>query len=210
MDDKTKELIAIGASVAAHCQPCLTFHIDKAKSMGLGKDAISEAISVGKLVQKGAMSAMNKFADSTLDSSVDSTLEKQNKGDKKMSKLEVYDPPMCCSSGVCGPDVNPALVQFASDLDWLKSQNVQVERFNLSQTPAAFAENAIIKKILSEEGNDCLPVLLINGEVVSKGEYPSRDALAGLLGISMNCCVTPNSSGSSESGSCCGGTDKCC
>ena len=27
MDERTKELIAIGASVGAHCQPCLTYHV---------------------------------------------------------------------------------------------------------------------------------------------------------------------------------------
>ena len=127
-----------------------------------------------------------------------------------MNKLEIYDPPMCCSSGVCGSDVNPALVQFTADLDWLKSKNVQVERFNLSQSPSAFVDNEIIKKMLSEEGNACLPVLIANGEVVSKGAYPSRDALAGYFGISMDCCEASDKSSATETGSCCGGTDKCC
>ena len=48
--------------------------------------------------------------------------------------LQVFDPAMCCSTGVCGPEVDTKLVQFAADLDWLKSQGVIVQRHNLSQT----------------------------------------------------------------------------
>jgi AhpD family alkylhydroperoxidase len=66
MDDTIRELTAIGASIAAHCQPCLTFHVDKAKKLGIGEDEISEAIAVGRMIQKGAMTAMDKFAESVL------------------------------------------------------------------------------------------------------------------------------------------------
>ena len=57
-----------------------------------------------------------------------------------MPKLEVFDPPMCCSTGVCGPSINPALPQLAADLQWLKDLGVQIERFGLAQQPAAFRE----------------------------------------------------------------------
>ncbi len=66
MNESTKELIAIGASFAANCQPCLTFHVDKARNLGIGDDEIDEAIAVGRMIQKGAMSAMNKFAESVI------------------------------------------------------------------------------------------------------------------------------------------------
>ena len=62
MDEKTKELIAVGASVTAHCQPCLTYHVAKAKEQGIGEDEIREAIAVGHMVEKGAMSAMRQFS----------------------------------------------------------------------------------------------------------------------------------------------------
>lgn len=66
MDEKTKELIAIGASVGAHCQPCLTWHVEKAREMGIDDETIREAIATGHMVEKGAMSAMRKFSDSVL------------------------------------------------------------------------------------------------------------------------------------------------
>ena len=98
-------------------------------------------------------------------------------------KIQVFDPPMCCSTGVCGPSVDPELVRFAADLDWLKRQGVEVERYNLSQQPAAFTGNDVVKTALGKDGNDCLPLTLVDGAVVCKGRYPTRDALAGHAGI---------------------------
>lgn len=62
MDERTKELIAIGASIGAHCQPCLTFHVDKARELGISEDDIRAAIDTGHMVEKGAMNAMRKFS----------------------------------------------------------------------------------------------------------------------------------------------------
>ncbi len=98
-------------------------------------------------------------------------------------KLTVYDPPMCCSTGVCGPAVDPALVRFAADLEWLAGKGVQVERFNLAQQPGAFAENPIIRQALAENGNDTLPIIMVDGAIVHRGGYPSRDQLAVWTGV---------------------------
>ena len=67
MDEKTKELIAIGASIGAHCQPCLAFHVEKAKKIGIEDREIREAIEVGQMVEKGAMAAMRQSAAGILD-----------------------------------------------------------------------------------------------------------------------------------------------
>jgi AhpD family alkylhydroperoxidase len=70
MDEKTKELIAIGASIGAHCQPCLTYHVNKAKELGADADLIRAAINVGHMVEKGAMAAMREFANDVFDAPV--------------------------------------------------------------------------------------------------------------------------------------------
>jgi AhpD family alkylhydroperoxidase len=67
MDEQTKELIAIGASVGAHCQPCLTYHVEKARELGIADEEIRAAIETGHMVEKGAMSAMKKYSASILD-----------------------------------------------------------------------------------------------------------------------------------------------
>lgn len=60
MDDKVKERIAIGASVSAHCQPCLAYHVSKARELGMSEDVIRNAIEIGFMVEKGAGNAMRK------------------------------------------------------------------------------------------------------------------------------------------------------
>ncbi len=100
-----------------------------------------------------------------------------------MPRIEVFDPPMCCSTGVCGTDPNPMLARFSADLEWLKQQGVDVQRYNLAQEPAAFTENAAIKNLLDETDGDGLPAILVDGRLVSRGSYPERDALAELAGV---------------------------
>jgi AhpD family alkylhydroperoxidase len=102
-----------------------------------------------------------------------------------MSSIQVFDPAMCCSTGICGPTVEPHLVRFAADLDWLKTQGVTVERFNLSQQPMAFAGDADVKAALHEKGESALPLIKVDGKVQSVGIYPSRDQLATLAGVGM-------------------------
>ena len=100
-----------------------------------------------------------------------------------MKKLDIYDPPMCCSSGVCGPKVDPALPRFSGDLEWFKAQGVSVTRYNLAQQPMAFVEHSNVREALEMEDVACLPLILIDGVIVSRGTYPERDAIAALLGI---------------------------
>jgi len=101
-----------------------------------------------------------------------------------MFAVRVFDPAMCCSSGICGPSIDPRLARFAADLDWLKSRGVSVERFNLSQQPAAFADDAAVKSALEAKGEGGLPLVKVNGEVKSSGVYPSRHELADWAGVS--------------------------
>jgi hypothetical protein len=115
--------------------------------------------------------------------------------------LQVFDPAMCCATGVCGPDVDTKLVQFAADLDWLKSQGVIVQRHNLSQNPAAFVENAVVQTALTEKGEAALPVLLLNGKVQVAGHYPERSELAGWFKLTV--AATP---AAEKSSCCCGGS----
>ena len=101
-----------------------------------------------------------------------------------MKTLEVYDPAMCCSTGVCGPDVDPALVTFAADLQWVAEQGIEVRRYNLGQEPQAFAANpAVVREM--EAGMDRLPVVAIDGHIVSTGLYLSREQLARKLGLTV-------------------------
>lgn len=100
-----------------------------------------------------------------------------------MLKLEVFDPPMCCATGICGNNVDPKLVTFASDLEWLKKQGIDVVRYGLSFEPNKFVENETVKNTLQREGNDSLPILIADNQLVYKGIYPSREQLASACNI---------------------------
>lgn len=124
-----------------------------------------------------------------------------------MSKIEIYDKAMCCSTGVCGPQVDPLLPMFAADLDWLKSQGHSVVRFNLSQNPAEYAKHELVKQMLADEGVDCLPLVIVDDRVVCRSEYPSRENLAMWTGTTMK--PKPGFP-MADGGGCCGGNMGCC
>ena len=109
--------------------------------------------------------------------------QSQQETKEMMKKLQVFDPPMCCSTGVCGPNPDPVLPRFAADLRWLVNQGVSVERYNLAQEPQAFAANETVKAALAMYGNECLPLLLVNDAIVSRGNYPTRKELARFVGL---------------------------
>ena len=121
----------------------------------------------------------------------------------KTKTIQVYDPALCCSTGVCGVDVDQSLVNFSADVEWAKQEGVAVDRFNLAQQPMAFAENAAVKSFLERSGAEALPLILVDGEVALAGRYPRRAELArwaGIKGLSIEVKV---------SSSCCSGPDCC-
>ena len=117
-----------------------------------------------------------------------------------MKTLTIFDPAMCCSTGICGPEIDQRLIDFAADLDWLKSEGIEVKRINLSQEPALFAENEQVKTILQKSGVEGLPVILANDEMQSFGQYPDRVKLAHMAGMAAEA-VAP---ASAPAASCCG------
>jgi len=110
---------------------------------------------------------------------------------------------MCCSTGVCGPQVDPVLVRFAADLKWLAAQRVDVQRFNLSQNPAAFAQNETVRAALAEKGDTALPMLIVDGKVVATGRYPERNELGRWFNLVDT--TLPKLSLTPSSADCCGG-----
>jgi hypothetical protein len=101
-----------------------------------------------------------------------------------MAKLvQVFDPPMCCSSGVCGPKVDKRLVQFAAALEWLRGQGVQVERYNPSQQYDAFVGNVTVVNTINTQGIECLPLILVDGVIASYGSYPSQENLGVMASL---------------------------
>ena len=106
-----------------------------------------------------------------------------------MASLQVFDRPLCCSTGICGPEVDPALVALAADLAWLTRKGVAVERINPAQQPQAFAADPKVREELQAHGNDCLPLVLVDGVVVSRGQLPGRVQLAAWTDVPLEASV---------------------
>ena len=100
-----------------------------------------------------------------------------------MKKLNIYDPAMCCPSGVCGTNVDPKLIQLANFLTQLDKKSFEVNRFSLSSSPQEFIKNKEVARILNEEGVEYLPLFFLDDELIFKGEYPTTLELSQKLGI---------------------------
>ncbi len=119
--------------------------------------------------------------------------------------IQVFEGPLCCNTGVCGPDPDQALVDFTADLDWLTRQGVSVRRANLAQDPAAFADSAVARAFVQKVGASGLPLIVVDDVTVATGRYPSRAELARIAGVeaptenaATGCCgsATPASAAS--------------
>lgn len=97
--------------------------------------------------------------------------------------IQIFDPAMCCSTGVCGPSVDPELVRMQEALRQIAKQApaVEVQRFSLSNDPQAYIENEVVGELLKNDGPQCLPLVLVDGQCLTKSCYPSNDQLVDLL-----------------------------
>ena len=127
-----------------------------------------------------------------------------------MKKIQVFDPALCCASGVCGLEVDQKLVVFGADFAWARQQGAQIERFNLAQQPMAFAENAVVKAMLERSGEGVLPLTLLDGELALAGRYPARDELARWVATTPPAAELPAvQKEKSAADACCSG-GRCC
>ena len=101
-----------------------------------------------------------------------------------MKKMMIFEPAMCCSTGVCGPSVDENLLRVSTIINRLTKNGMDVERHNLSGNPGIFVENKTVNSYLMKEGVDILPITIIDGEVVKTREYPSNQEFAKFLGLS--------------------------
>lgn len=120
-----------------------------------------------------------------------------------MKSIQVFDPALCCGTGVCGVEVDEALIRFAADLDWAKQNGAAIERFNLAQQPLAFADNPVVKAFLERSDPESLPLVLVDGQIALAGRYPSRNELAHWAGL------TTTEVDAKPATTCCSGS-KCC
>lgn len=128
-----------------------------------------------------------------------------------MKKLELFEPAMCCDTGLCGPSIDPELLRVATLVEEVLKSGNDVVRHNLKSDPDAFVANTTVAGILKETGVDSLPITLVDGKVVATGSYPSNGRISELLGMGLGSALEPPakssscccSSTASDGGTCC-------
>lgn len=100
-----------------------------------------------------------------------------NASEKMRARLEIFEPPMCCSTGLCGPSVDEKLVQLHTDIETLKTKGMVVERYMITQQPLKFRENPAVYQLIREKGREVLPITTFNGEVIKTHQYPSMSEI---------------------------------
>lgn len=132
-----------------------------------------------------------------------------------MPAIHVFEPALCCNTGVCGPDVDQALVNFTADLSHLKELGGDVQRHNLANDPSAFADSDTVRAFLQVAGSDGLPLTLVDGLTVLTGAYPGREQLMKYAGLRVETQGSAVPKGVAELGltetssGCCGQTGCC-
>lgn len=124
-----------------------------------------------------------------------------------MSRMVIFDPAMCCSTGVCGPSVDPELLRVAAVLENLKKAGIQVARHNLSSEPQSFMRSEAVANTLNEKGVAALPITMVDGKIAKSGSYPTSEEFARLLGISVDA-IKPATKGKVNKCGC--GPKGCC
>lgn len=104
---------------------------------------------------------------------------------KNSPVLEIYAPYLCCSTGICGEEPDDELMDFAATVKWLKSQVIEVKRYNLGQEPEAFKSREAILSHLQNLGTDIFSILMIDGEVVFEGACPVKYPFLGVRNLSF-------------------------
>ncbi len=130
-----------------------------------------------------------------------------------MPTIAVFEPALCCDTGVCGEDVDQNLVTFTADMAWLLDQGASITRHNLANDPMAFAHNEAVKSFLEIAGSAGLPLVSVDGVTVATGRYPTRTELARWSGLESMAEMPAGAVGlgltESNESSCCGDSGCC-
>lgn len=132
-----------------------------------------------------------------------------------MATIRVYEPALCCNTGVCGDDVDQSLVTFTADLAYLTEAGADITRHNLANDPMAFAQDETVRTFLKVAGSEGLPLTTVDGITVLTGTYPTRDQLTRFAGIEATNAAPAGSpllqmAGESNDSSCGCGPTGCC
>lgn len=129
-----------------------------------------------------------------------------------MPTIRIYEPALCCDTGVCGADIDQSLVDVTANVRSLQGLGADIQRHNLANDPSAFTDNEAVRAFMHTVGSKGLPLTVVDGVTVATGSYPSREKLlelAGLTGAVAAESAHPRLVLTEASGGCCGGSGCC-
>jgi hypothetical protein len=91
--------------------------------------------------------------------------------------VEIFDPPLCCPTGLCGPVLDTTLVDLSEALLAVESDGLTVARHQIATEPQAFMRNADVYRLIRERQLAVLPITVVRGRVVKTGAYPTLKEL---------------------------------
>lgn len=122
-----------------------------------------------------------------------------------MKKMQIFEPALCCETGVCGASVDPELLRITTVINTLKQNGVVIDRFNLNSAPMEFVKNYTVNMFINQKGVEALPCVTVDGNIVLEGRYPTNEEILTLLELPIETMLQkPKNNGSC----CCGGG--CC
>ena len=127
-----------------------------------------------------------------------------------MVAIRIYEPALCCDTGVCGVDLDQSLVEVTASVRSLQDQGADIQRHNLATDPLAFTTDETVRSFMHVVGSTGLPLTVVDGVTVATGTYPSQAQLLAFAGLTAPAArVELGLTEKSESG-CCGGATGCC
>src|SRR5512140_1700437 len=102
-------------------------------------------------------------------------------GQEPRSTVEIFDPPMCCPTGMCGPVPDQKMLDVQEMIRILGTEGVQVTRYEPGSNPGAFMNAPEVMLEVRLRSTSVLPITRVNGRVVKSGAYPSIDEIHAAL-----------------------------
>jgi hypothetical protein len=91
---------------------------------------------------------------------------------KAQPDVEIFDPPMCCPTGLCGPTLDQTLLDVNEMILSLQKEGYRVERYQMTSHPQMFLGNPEVMRLVREKQIAALPIVLVRGKVIAEGSYP--------------------------------------
>jgi hypothetical protein len=91
--------------------------------------------------------------------------------------IELFDPPMCCPTGLCGPALDQTLLDVSEMLRQLEAEGFSTQRYQMTSHPQVFLNNPEVMRLVREQQMEALPIIVVHGRVIKSGAYATRSEI---------------------------------